>query len=165
MQILLSSIPIVNKCHMPALAELVEANLDRTSQNRKNSDFTSIFPGENRKNSDFSRVNFLSSSAATAINIFNRFIEQQQNRTWLINLVNFRLKSEKFRFHNFVEHLTLRFASLPARSSRLRTPAPSSWGVALRRLRATPAPSSWGVGAQVAARASASLLSVSEGGI
>ena len=151
MQILLSSIPIVNKCHMPALAELVEANLDRTSQNRKNS--------------DFSRVIFLSSSAATAINIFNRFIEQQQNRTWLINLVNFQLKSEKFRFHNFVEYLTLRFASLPARSSRLRTPAPSSWGVALRRLRATPAPSSWGVGAQVAARASASLLSVSEGGI
>ena len=149
MQILLSSIPIVNKCHMPALAELVEANLDRTSQNRKNSDFTSIFPGENRKNSDFSRVNFLSSSAATAINIFNRFIEQQQNRTWLINLVNFRLKSEKFRFHNFVEHLTLRFASLPARSSRLAH--------ALRRLRA--------IGAQVAARASASLLSVSEGGI
>jgi hypothetical protein len=51
---------------------------------------------ENRKNSDFSRVNFLPSSAATALYILiNK--GQQQNRTQLVNLVNFRRESEKFR--------------------------------------------------------------------
>jgi hypothetical protein len=132
-QMLLSSIPIVNKCHIKNRSVF---DLDRTTPNRKNS--------------DFSRVNFLSSSAATALYILINIKGQQQNRTQLVNLVNFRLKSEKFRFHNFLEHtLYLCCASLPARSFRLAH--------ALRRLRA--------LGAQVAVRASASLLSVSERGL
>jgi len=158
MQILLSSFWPTDECHIPAVPELVEANLDRTSPNRKNSDLISIFRKKNRRNSDFPTEIFLSSSAATAINILISIKGQkQQNRTLLVNLVNFRLESEKFRFHIFIEHSASRFASLPARSFQLAHTAPSSWGVALRCLRA--------IGAQVAARASASLLIFSNGGI
>lgn len=152
MRLLLSSIPIVVKCHIENRLNRSIFNLDRTNPNRKNSDFNSIIEEENRRNSDFSRVIFLPSSAATAIYILINNKWQQQNRTQLVNLVNFRLDSEKFRFDNFIEHFAyFRFASWPARSFRLAH--------ALRRLRATSAPSSWGVGAQVAVRASASLCS------
>ncbi len=129
-QMLLLSIPIVNKCHMPAVAELVEANLDRTSPSRKNSDLMMNFRKENRRNSDFSRVNFLPSSAATALYILINIWWQQQNRTQLVNLVNFRLESELFRFRT-IAFLTARArarrqASHLRASARARLVAPSS---------------------------------------
>lgn len=70
---------------------------DRTSPSRKNSDFIYLSLYKNRRNSDFSRVNFLPSSAATALYILINIGWHQQNRTQLVNLVNFRLESEKFR--------------------------------------------------------------------
>jgi hypothetical protein len=75
----------------------VFTNSDRTCPSRKNSDFLSKIREENRRNSDFSRVNFLPSSAATALYILINKGQQQINRTLLVNLVNFRLESEKFR--------------------------------------------------------------------
>jgi len=74
----------------------------------------------NRKNSENQEGFFLSSSAATAIYILIKIKEQQQiNRTRLINLVNFRRFSEKFRPQFFIEQLLFslsRSAPLPAGS-------------------------------------------------
>ena len=76
----------------------------------------------NRKNSENQEGFFLSSSAATAIYILIKINGQQQiNRTRLINLVNFRRFSEKFRSRT-------RSAPQPPRSARLAH--------ALRRVRA-----------------------------
>jgi hypothetical protein len=74
----------------------------------------------NRKNSENQEGFFLSSSAATAIYILIKIKGQQQiNRTRLINLVNFRRFSEKFRLQFFIEQLLFslsRSAPLPAGS-------------------------------------------------
>jgi hypothetical protein len=81
-KMLLLSFKEIHKCHPDPFKNRSIFNLDRTCPSRKNS--------------DFSRVNFLPSSAATALYILiNK--GQQQNRTQLVNLVNFRRESEKFR--------------------------------------------------------------------
>jgi hypothetical protein len=93
---------------------------------------TSFYRCKFRKNSEIQVEHFLSSSAATALYILIKIKGQQQiNRTWLINLVNFRRFSEKFRFQFFIEQFLFslsRSAPLPAGSYRLAH--------ALRRVRA-----------------------------
>jgi hypothetical protein len=126
-QMLLSSFWPTDECHTGKRSIF---NLDRTCPSRKNSDLMMNIRKENRKNSDFSRVNFLPSSAATALYILINIGWQQQNRTQLVNLVNFRLESEKFRFRT-IAFLTARArarrqASHLRASARARLVAPSS---------------------------------------
>ena len=121
-QMLLSSFWPTDECHTGKRSIF---NLDRTCPSRKNSDLMMNFRKENRRNSDFSRVNFLPSSAATALNILINIGWQQQNRTQLVNLVNFRLESEKFRSVLQVENTkapaTRRHPAGSVKGARFRT--------------------------------------------
>ena len=114
MQILLLYQDICDKCHTalsvfiallisfyPCLQIRIEQLLIG-----KTPTFTSFYTCKFRKNSENQEGFLLSSSAATAIYILIKIKGQQQiNRTRLINLVNFRRFSEKFRFQFFIEQL------------------------------------------------------------
>jgi hypothetical protein len=110
-KMLLLSFKEIHKCHPDPFKNRSIFNLDRTCPSRKNS--------------DFSRVNFLPSSAATALYILINIGWQQQNRTQLVNLVNFRLESEKFRSVLQVENTkapaTRRHPAGSVKGARFRT--------------------------------------------